>query len=223
MNKLIVPAACAAALFAAVPAIAQTAVTATTDLNVRAGPGPHHAIVGHIPANGEASLLGCLDNSKWCEVSANGVNGWSYSDYLMVDSSGTQIVVTERQPEMVPVVTYEEPAASGGGAVTGAAAGAVVGALVAGPIGAAVGTVAGAATGGMAEGALSDPDPQLRQYVVEHQVDPVYLDGEVVIGAGVPEAVEIHQIPDYDYRYAYINGVPVLIEPQSRQIVYVVR
>ena len=216
-------AACAAVLALASLAHAQTNATAVTELNMRAGPGPHYPIVGTIGANGTASVLGCLESSKWCQVSAGGTEGWSYSDYLVIDQSGTQIVVTERQPDLVPVVTYEAEEATGAGAVAGAATGAVVGALVGGPLGAAVGGVAGAATGGMAEGAMVEPDPAIRSYVVEHQVDPVYLEGEVVVGAGVPDVVEIRQIPDYDYGYAYINGQPVLIEPQERRIVYVVR
>ena len=55
-------------------------------------------------------------------------------------------------------------------------------------------------------------------------VDTVYLDGEVVIGAEVPDVVELAEIPEYeDYRYARINGQVVLIDPASRRIVYVVR
>ncbi len=221
MHKILALSACAAALLVS-PALAQTQITAVTDLNVRAGPGPQYPVVGTIAAQGSGSLTGCLENSRWCQVSAAGVEGWAYSDYLVIDNSGTQIIVTERQPDLVPVVTYEQDA-GGAGAVAGAATGAVVGALVAGPLGAAVGGVAGAATGGIAEGAIADPDPVVREYVVEHQVEPVYLEGEVVVGAGVPDTVELVQIPDYEYRYAYINGQPVLIEPQSRQIVYIVR
>jgi uncharacterized protein YraI len=222
-NILTSSAAIAVVLLASSTAFAQTAVTATTDLNVRAGPGPEYPIVGSITANGEATLSGCLENSKWCQVSAAGAEGWAYSDYLIADNAGTQIVVTERPAEMIPVATYEASTATGAGAISGAATGAVAGALVAGPIGAAVGTVAGAATGGLTEGVLTDPDPQLRTYVVENEVEPVYLEGEVVVGAGVPDTVEIREIPDYDYRYAYINGQPVVIEPESRRIVYIVR
>lgn len=223
-NILTSSAAIAVVLLASSSAFAQTAVIATTDLNVRAGPGPQYPIVGSISANGEANLAGCLENSKWCQVSAAGAEGWAYSDYLVADNAGTQVVVTERPAELsVPVATYEQNTATGAGAVSGATTGAIAGALVAGPIGAVVGGVAGAATGGLTEGVLTDPDPQLRSYVVENQLEPVYLEGEVVVGAGVPETVEIREIPDYDYRYAYINGQPVVIEPQSRRIVYVVR
>ena len=63
----------------------------------------------------------------------------------------------------------------------------------------------------------------MRTYVTTNQVEPVYLDGEVVVGAGLPETVELREIPDYEYRYVYVNGQPVLVEPSSRRIVYVVR
>ena len=31
----------------------------------------------------------------------------------------------------------------------------------------------------------------------------------------------LREIPDYEYRYSYVNGQPVLVEPSSRRIVYV--
>jgi hypothetical protein len=44
-----------------------------------------------------------------------------------------------------------------------------------------------------------------------------------VVGAGLPETVALAEIPNYEYRYVYLNGQPVLVEPQSRKIVYVLR
>ena len=38
-----------------------------------------------------------------------------------------------------------------------------------------------------------------------------------------PETVQLLPVPDYEYNYVYVNGQPVLVEPQSRRIVYVVR
>src|SRR5690606_28065114 len=121
MKQILTPALFAAAVLAAPPAFAQTAVMATTDLNVRAGPGPQYPVVGTISANGEATLQGCIENSRWCQVSAAGIEGWSWSDYLVIDQSGTQIVVTERPAELVPVIGYEQTSSTGGGAVAGAA------------------------------------------------------------------------------------------------------
>ncbi|MBX3572099.1 MAG: DUF1236 domain-containing protein [Mesorhizobium sp.] len=213
----------AAFAFAAATGIAsaQSGVTATTDLNVRGGPGPQYPVIGMIPAGGPADLSGCLDNSKWCQVSTSGGPGWVYSDYLTIDRGGTAAIVTESRAE-VPVVTYEQPQ-GGGGAVAGGATGAVAGAIVAGPIGAVVGGVAGAAIGGTAEGLASPPPDKVVTYVRSNQVEPVYLDGEVVVGASLPETVTLAEVPDYEYRYVYVNGQPVLVEPQSRRIVYVVR
>jgi uncharacterized protein YraI len=208
----------AAAMLAASAVSAQTLATASTDLNVRAGPGPHYEVIGVIGVDERAEILGCLEASQWCEVSYAGGEGWAYADYLIADYEGVEAVVAERRAEIgVPVVEYRS---SGGGALAGGATGAVAGALVGGPVGAAVGAVAGAATGGITEGVLA---PEARSYVVENPVEPVYLEGEVVVGAQVPETVEVREIPNYEYRYVYVNQQPVIVEPDTRRIVYIVR
>lgn len=223
-KDILVPAAAAAALLAlSGVAAAQTAVIATTDLNVRSGPGPQYQVIGVIGASQPATLRGCLENSRWCMVDVGGVEGWAYSNYLVADSGGTRVVISERPANVtIPTVTYETTASAGGGAVAGAATGAVAGALIGGPVGAAVGGVAGAATGGVVEAAIEPPET-VRTYVTSNPTETVYLDGEVVVGAGLPETVTVREIPDYEYRYVYVNGQPVLIEPQSRRIVYVLR
>jgi uncharacterized protein YraI len=214
----------------ATAASAQTTATAVTDLNIRSGPGPQHPIVGYIAASGQVSVTGCMEGSKWCTVSGPSGEGWAYSDYLVADYSGTQVVMTERYAEIgVPVTVYDGGGAGVGGATgvtTGVAGGVVAGALVAGPVGAAVGGVLGATAGGIggaAAGAVIDPPTEVRTYVTTNQVQPVYLDGEVVVGAALPPTVQLAPIPEYQYQYVYLNGQPVLVEPASRQIVYVVR
>lgn len=218
--KIIAAATVAFAAFTSL-ASAQTAVTATTDLNVRGGPGPQYPVVGLLEAGASADLNGCLDNSKWCRIGTGSGEGWVYSDYLSSDMGGTASVITERRAD-VPVVTYEAPQ-GGGGAVTGGATGAIAGAIIGGPIGAVVGGVAGAAIGGTAEGVASPPNEKVVTYVRTNKMEPVYLDGEVVVGASLPETVVLNEVPDYEYRYVYVNGQPVLVEPQTRRIVYVVR
>ncbi len=196
-------------------ALAQVAVQSTTDLNVRAGPGPQYQVVGVIPAGGEASVAGCTSTGKWCNVSVGSVQGWAYADYLTASVEGQAMVVTKLpQGQAVPVVEYDEAA----GAATGAVGGAVVGALIGGPVGAAIGGAAGAAIG-----ANTPPPERVRTYVTENRVDPVYLDGEVVVGAGLPDTVQLRTVPDYEYNYVYVNGVPALVDPGTRRIVYVYR
>lgn len=215
----------AALLVMSGPALAQQAVSATTDLNIRQGPGPQHPVVGVIGADDQATLEGCAQGSKWCMVTHNGVQGWAYSDYLVADVSGTEVIVTERAAEIQPTETYTrrvESDSAAGGATAGMATGAVAGAIIGGPVGAVIGGVAGAATGSIA-GAAVEPTPEVTTYVRNNRVEPVYLEGEVVVGATLPETVEIHQVPDYEYRYVYVNEVPVLVEPQSRRIVHIVR
>lgn len=203
-------------------AVAQTVAAATTDLNVRAGPGPEFEVIGLIEANQQVTVNGCLSGSKWCTVEAQPADGWVYSEYLVAQPSGSAIVLSEGYAEVgVPVVTYDGPEPAGG-AAAGAVTGAVAGALIGGPPGAAIGAVAGGAIGGTAAAAI-DPPQQVRTYVTSNPVDPVYLEGEVVVGAGIPETVQLREIPDYEYRYVYINRQPVIVEPSSRRIVYVVR
>ena len=223
-KKLLVSTAAAGLLAFSGAAFAEVAVSATTDLNLRAGPGPQHKVIGTIGAGQSADLNGCLDNSKWCTVVYDGVEGWVYSDYLTGDFDGNQVVLTQR-PMNSGVAVVSPPADVDGGAtgaVTGGVTGAVAGALIAGPVGAIVGGGAGVVAGGAA-GTIIDPPEQVRTYVASNEVEPVYLDGEVVVGAGLPETVELRPIPDYEYRYVYVNGQPVLVEPSSRRIVYVMR
>jgi uncharacterized protein YcfJ len=106
--------------------------------------------------------------------------------------------------------------------VAGGLTGAIAGAVAGGPVGAAVGGAAGI-VGGAATGSLIDPPNEVRDYVTTNELDPVYLDGEVVVGAGLPETVELHEVPDYEYRYVYVNGQPVLVDATSRRVVYIVR
>lgn len=59
--------------------------------------------------------------------------------------------------------------------------------------------------------------------MMENRVKPVYLNGEVVVGVGVPDIFELRPVPDHEYHYVYINGRPVLMDASTRQNVYVYR
>ena len=203
----------AAAVFWVGPAFADVAAVATTDLNVRGGPGTEYPVVGFLKSGEAVALQGCLDGSKWCVLGDSG--GWVYSDYLSSDVGGTAVIVTDRPGRLeVPTVVYDGPPS----AVPAAVGGAIAGAVIAGPVGAVVGGIAGATLG-----AAVDPPEPVRTFVTGNPVDPVYLDGEVVVGATLPEGVTFTPVPDYQYSYAYVNGVPVLVEPKKREIVYIVR
>ena len=214
MRKLVRAGALVPIVALAIPgfAAAATMATATADLNVRSGPGPQYDVIGLIGQGNQASVQGCIEGGNWCQVDVGGTTGWAYAGYLQMASAGGGTVVLSDSTAAVPSVTHQ----GGGGTVAGAAGGAITGALIGGPIGAAVGGVAGAALG-----TAVDPPQQVQTYVVENRAEPVYLDGEVVVGAGVPDTVTLQPIPDYQYRYVYVNQQPVLVDPITLRIVYV--
>jgi len=204
-NTIFIAAMTAAAALS-VPASAATLVSAMTPLNIRTGPGPQYGIVGAIPDRGQAVILGCIQGSLWCEVSYNGRQGWVYSQYLTASLSGRSMIVAEHLNDVAPAVSYRAPVD-----VVGSAAPlpAITGTLVARPA--------------TAEPLVIAPPPTVRSYVVSHPVAPVYLNGVVVEGAGLPDDVALAPVPDSDYDYAYVNNVPVLVEPSIRRVEYMYR
>ena len=222
MKNILFPATAGLLVALSGAAFADTPVAATTDLNVRAGPGPQYPVIGVLGAGQSATLQGCIANSKWCTIAETGGQGWVYSDYLTGDFGGSTVVLSQR-PADSGIAVVEAPANGGdAGAVVGGATGAVAGAIVGGPVGAAVGGAIGAVGGGAA-GTTIDVPPNVRTYVTSHRAEPVYLEGEVVTGATLPQTVALQPIPDYNYEYVYVNGQTVLVEPQSRRIVQILR
>jgi uncharacterized protein YraI len=194
-------------------AYAQTTATAWTELNLRSGPGATYEIIAVIPTSQSVTVDGCLEESNWCRVSYGEIEGWAAGDYLT--ATVDQPIVVNRERLAVKTITYEKaPDAAIGGGATGAVAGAIIG----GPVGAIIGAAVG-----MTLGDVVTPEERVTTYVRTNPVEPIYLDGEVVVGAGIPETVTLSEVPDSEYYYAYINGVPVLIEREQRRVVYVVR
>lgn len=197
-------------------ATAETEATAWTDLNMRDGPGPMHTIVDVIPAHDSVMVQGCLTDASWCRVTHGGMSGWAAGNYLATTVENAPVALAAGDKRVVlKTVTYDnERAATAGGLATGA----IAGALVAGPVGAVVGAIVGGAVGSSVE-----LDPTVVTYVKSNPVDPIYLDGEVVVGAGIPDTVLLAPVPDSNYEYAYINGVLVLVETKDRKVVHIVR
>ncbi len=201
----IIAAALIAAASMATPAAAATVATAMTPLNIRSGPGPQFSVIGAIPDRGRVTIIGCIHGSLWCQVNYNGRSGWAYAQYLTARLAGRSLILAEGLSN-VPAVTYRAPVETVGTAVP---APTVRGTLVAPP----------AAT----QPLVITPPPPVGSYVASHPVAPVYLNGEVVQGVGLPEDVALAPVPGYDYQYAYVNNVPVLVEPQTRRVEYIYR
>jgi uncharacterized protein YraI len=199
MNRILLPAVAGALVAMSGAALAETAVSAVADLNVRAGPGPQYPVIGVLAAGQSATLEGCIENSKWCTIAEANGQGWIYSDYVTADFGGNEVVLT-RRPADADISIVEAPADS---EYSDTYTGTIVSAEPIEPI--------------------RRPPAEVRTYIDTNRLDPVYLEGEVVPGAILPDTVELREIPDYDYRYVYVNDQPALVDPGTRRIMYVER
>lgn len=144
---------------------------------------------------------------------------------LAAGAAFSQTVATDGAPVIVttPSTTVEtvetDPATTGGGAAGGAASGAIAGAVVGGPVGAAIGGLAGAVMGDISEDALT---PATRTYIIENRTESVVIDGDTTVGTVLPQDVQVQAIPDSEYSYVYVNDRPVLVEPATRRVIYVI-
>lgn len=185
------------------PASAVTAYSPTGHLNVRSGPGFQYAVVAQMAPNAPAAITGCISDYTWCGVALGGVTGWASAEYLVTDAGGkpTNLQVSGAQLG-IPIVV-----ATGVGAVVATPP---VGAMVAVP-----------PTVGVVEPVI--PAPEVLSYVTAQPIQPVIVNGEVMVGATLPAAVPVYPVPASPYVYSYVNGQRVLVEPAARRIVYVVR
>src|SRR5690606_9828702 len=63
---------------------------------------------------------------------------------------------------------------------------------------------------------------EVRTYVMEQSVPSIAYEGEVVVGAPLPETVEVHTVDGYsDYAYTVVNERRELINPQTRTVIQV--
>ncbi len=223
--KLAIVSSLALAAVLPVAAVAMDA-SAATDLNIRSGPANNYTVLGVIPGGETAMLDGCIDDGTWCRVSYDGVEGWSYAPYLTVRAEEEAYVVTERPSTVeVTTVTYENTGETLQDQRAGATVGVVIGSLAAyavgGPVG---GIIAGGILGGAAGSAAVEPTTETVTYIESNPVDTVYLEGEVAVGAGVPDNVTLYEIPSQsEYRYVNINGQTVLVNSENNAIVRVIR
>jgi hypothetical protein len=117
--------------------------------------------------------------------------------------------------------------ASAQGVPEGVERGAREGDRAGGPVGAIVGGTIGGVLGGVAGVLGADQRPRFRSYVVEQRRPSYRYQGDVRVGAELPEAgVTYYEVPqEYgarEYRYTVINDRPVLVDPRSHRIVEVV-
>jgi len=201
--------AAAATLALSGAAFAMPAVV-MTDLALRAGPGPAHPIIASIDRQSIVELDGCVDGGAWCRVTHNGVTGWTFSAYLGQEAQGRIVAIRETTTTQVPTVVYQEQRAS---TIVPKAPVIVDETII--PADQSLGT--------LKVGSIVEPPTEVRTYVTTNKIEPIYLQGEVVVGATLPKTTMVYEVPRYEYRYAVVNGRTVLVEPATNRIVYVYR
>jgi len=130
-------------------------------------------------------------------------------------------------PTMLLATVALPLAAQAEGTVRGAQEGAAVGGNVAGPLGAVVGGAVGAATGTVGGILGVEERPRFREYVIRQGHPSYHYDRELRLGIALPEeGVTYYEVPaEYrvtGYRYTYVNGRAVLVDPRTHQIVEII-
>jgi uncharacterized protein YraI len=169
---------------------------ASIDVNIRSGPGANYPIVEVLHSGEAISAQKC--DGGWCSVTApGGGSGWIASRFLSPASSGAP-----------------EPAAAPGHA-------APIGSPSPAPSPGQIDTTTTAALP-----MVGAPTPQglpdaVRKYVTTHRPVSVDLGGEPKVGGTVPTDIRLRDIPGSRYQYVYVEGRPVFVDGDTRQIVQV--
>jgi hypothetical protein len=256
---------------------AQTIGTATTDLNIRSGPDPQCPVIGMLRENRRATVFGCIEGSRWCQIDLRGQRGWAYSQYMVMTGDAVAVlqapefeveprvtIAAAPQPlppapfaplavpipvpvpvpvpawQPAPAVTYQAPAPvyaattppppvyrapAPAPVVTYRAPTTVLETTAVAPrefVGrlTAPREVVYAAT---TPPRAYVPPRSVRTYISMNPLDTVWLEGSLLVGAGIPDEIDTVPVPGSRYNYAYVNDYPVLVDPASRRVVYVYR
>ncbi len=80
-------------------AAAQTATT-TSSVNVRAGPDRIFPSVTSLLSGTSVTVVGCIDNWRWCDVIAGRDRGWVYTRFLSYPFSGSAVTIVNGGPNL---------------------------------------------------------------------------------------------------------------------------
>ncbi|MBX4869704.1 DUF1236 domain-containing protein [Rhizobium bangladeshense] len=63
---------------------------------------------------------------------------------------------------------------------------------------------------------------EVRTYVMEQNTPSVVYDGEITVGATLPDTIEVHTVPNVDgYAYTVVNERRVIVEPKTHRVIQV--
>lgn len=172
-----------------------------TALNMRSWPSNQGQIIQTIPSGTTVYVDRCNEDG-WCQVIYDGLTGYSFGTYLTVKNDANEVVflTPEYTAQTLPTFAYPYPS----------------------------GYVPYEQTLSVGEPTMvyyKDPqnttlDESLLTYVVQNPPQPIWLNGEVVVGAVIPNAVTTYTIPNTPYSYTNINDTLVVVNPVDRAIIH---
>jgi hypothetical protein len=64
----------------------------------------------------------------------------------------------------------------------------------------------------------------IREYVQKKPLASVKLPGvELNVGTALPDTVELHEVPDMKYRYSVVEDRTVVVDPDTRKVVHILK
>ncbi|WP_296426535.1 DUF1236 domain-containing protein [Yoonia sp.] len=227
MKILTLGVASAIAMTVAAPSFAQSAeARAGAEISARITPSEFAPSVGVLELNQPVIIEGCLEDVSWCQISFDGQTAWASATYLYVEEDTKPVALINRPSTLsLTTVTVPDEDATQAEQNKAAAAGATMGSLVAfavgGPVG---GIVVGGILGTVAAVSAVEPSEETLVFVTSNPVETIYLNGEVVVGAGVPAEVAMYDVPAQpEFRYLNVNDLTVLVDAETGTIVRVLR
>ncbi len=106
-TKHLLPSVLAVVFLAALIMSAEAAspASATTDLNLRAGPSTSYPVVTVVPQSASVQMYGCNADTTWCDIAYGQYRGWASANYLAISQAGQPVAVTPAVVATVGIAT----------------------------------------------------------------------------------------------------------------------
>lgn len=80
---------------------------ATRQLNLRAGPDRGYPLVATVAPGYRVYVNGCLDDYRWCDVTAGASRGWAYSKFIEYPYQNRRLSIYDNGPTLaLPIIPF---------------------------------------------------------------------------------------------------------------------
>ena len=88
-------------------ASAQTAAYTSEPVDLYAGPSGDYPVVAELAPGQPVTVMGCVSDYSWCDVTVPGLRGWVYGGYLSYPYQGSYVPLTNYGAAIgLPIVTF---------------------------------------------------------------------------------------------------------------------